>query len=75
VYLPLFTVLLVAWLIRITAFAPGPWVRNARIGIVPGVVVLAAVGVFYATAVVVACRPRTWHAKGELRSEDLRRDR
>jgi uncharacterized membrane protein len=50
-------------------------VRNARIGIVPGVVVLAAVGVFYATAVVVACRPRTWHAKGELRSEDLRRDR
>jgi uncharacterized membrane protein len=72
VYLPLFTVLLTAWLIRITVFSSGSWTDSAAIGMLPGVVVIGAVGLLYAAAIVVAVRPRTWHAKGELRSEDLR---
>ncbi len=73
VYLPLLVLLLVAWLVRITAFSAASWVETAAIGMIPGVAVLAAVGLFYAAAVVVACRPRTWHARGELRSKDLRK--
>lgn len=72
VYLPLFTVLLVAWLAHISAFAPGPWTTSASIGAIPGEVVIALVGAFYLVVTAVAVRPRTWHAKGELRSEDLR---
>jgi uncharacterized membrane protein len=73
VYLPLFTVLLAAWLARITAFSPGPWIANAAIGIIPGEAVVALVSLFYLGAGITAFRPRTWHAKGELRSENLRR--
>lgn len=72
VYLPLFTVLLAAWLARITAFSPEPLMRSAAVGMVPGTVVIGTVVLFYLGTVVVATRPRTWHAKGELRSEDLR---
>jgi uncharacterized membrane protein len=72
VYLPLFAVLLTAWVVRVTAFSPDPPVTSAAIGMIPGAAVAAAVALFYAAALVVACRPRTWHAKGELRSEDLR---
>ncbi|MFC7068636.1 DUF2270 domain-containing protein [Halobaculum lipolyticum] len=75
VYLPLFAVLLAAWVIRITAFSTAPWTETAAVGTVPGVVVAAVVGAFFVGAVVVACRPRTWHAEGELRREDLRKER
>jgi uncharacterized membrane protein len=74
VYLPLFAVLLVAWLIRITAFADAPLPAAAAIGVVPGSIVLAGVSLFYAGACGVACRPRTWHAKGELRATALRKE-
>lgn len=73
VYLPLFTVLLAAWLVRITAFASGPWTTSAAIAMIPGGVVIAVVAVFYLGAAVIALRPRTWHARGELRSTDLRK--
>ncbi|MFB6096733.1 MAG: DUF2270 domain-containing protein [Haloferacaceae archaeon] len=72
VYLALFGVLLVAWLVRITAFTPDPWLVAAGIGVIPGAAVLGLVVLFYAGAVVVACRPRTWQAQGELREENLR---
>ncbi|MFC7137795.1 DUF2270 domain-containing protein [Halobaculum litoreum] len=75
VYLPLFGVLLAAWTIRITAFSTDGWVETAAIGLIPGGVVVGAVAAFYLGAVVVACRPRTWHATGELRTEDLRKER
>ncbi|QZP39816.1 DUF2270 domain-containing protein (plasmid) [Halobaculum magnesiiphilum] len=75
VYLPLFAILLAAWLIRTTAFSSDPWPAAAAIGMVPGTVVLLTVGAFYVAAIGIACRPRTWHAKGELRSEDLRKRR
>nr|WP_324618161.1 DUF2270 domain-containing protein [Haloterrigena salifodinae] len=72
VYLPLFTVLLAAWLVRITAFSPEPWVTSAAIGMIPGSIVVGLVTLFYLGAAITAVRPRTWHAKGELRSENLR---
>lgn len=72
VYLPLFGILLAAWVVRITAFSPEPWMESAAIGMIPGTAVVMVVVLFYLSALVVACRPRTWHAKGELRSEDLR---
>ena len=74
IYLPLFAVLVLAWLVRITAFSPDPWLLTAAIGLVPGIVVVGLVGAFFAIAVTIACRPRTWHAKGELRDQDLRRE-
>lgn len=68
VYVALFTVLLAAWLFRITAFAEGEdWVTTAAIANVPGAVVIAAVGVFYAAALFVAFRPRDREAMGEFR--------
>ncbi|WP_049934040.1 DUF2270 domain-containing protein [Halarchaeum acidiphilum] len=75
IYLPLFGVLLVAWIVRITAFSPESWIRTASIGLIPGPLVVALVAVFFAGMLIVACRPRTWHAKGELREERLRKKR
>ena len=71
-YLPLFTVLLVAWLVRITAFSLQTWATTAAVGMIPGEAVVAIVGLFYLGAAVIAFRPRTWRAEGELRSKDLR---
>lgn len=74
VYLPLFTVLLAAWFVRITAFDPSPWTTtNAAIGMIPGSAVIAIVSVVYIGAIITAVRPRTWYAKSELRSENLRK--
>ncbi|WP_122091272.1 DUF2270 domain-containing protein [Halalkalicoccus subterraneus] len=72
VYLPLLAVLLAVWLVHITAFDAGAWTASAAVGILPGVVVIAVVGLFYLGAVIAAVRPRTWYARGELRSKDLR---
>lgn len=72
IYLPLSGVVLAAWLIRVTAFDPRPFPRSATVGMIPGSVVALVVGVVFLGALVVACRPRTWHAKGELRAESLR---
>jgi len=68
----LLTVLLAAWAVRVTAYGMLSWPASAAIGSIPGVVVTAAVAVTYGAAVAVAFWPRTWHARGELRREDLR---
>nr|WP_256301066.1 DUF2270 domain-containing protein [Haloarchaeobius salinus] len=73
IYLPLFGLLLVAWAVRITAFATDSWLATARVGAIPGSTVALSVAVFYAAALFVAFRPRTWRARGELRFEDLRK--
>jgi uncharacterized membrane protein len=75
VYLPLFTVLLGAWVIRVSAFDPLAWPESAAIGQVPGLAVTAVVFLVYVAAVVVTFRPRTWHARDELRTVDLRKKR
>jgi uncharacterized membrane protein len=73
IYLPLFAVLNGAWLLRVTAFHGAVWPASAAIGRVPGAVVTLLVVAAFLAAVVVACRPRTWHARDELRTEFLRR--
>ena len=75
VYLPLFTVLLGAWSIRVGPFDPRPWPASAAIGQLSGLVVTAVVFVAYTAAVGVALRPRTWHARDELRTPDYRKRR
>jgi uncharacterized membrane protein len=72
VYLPMFGILNGAWLLRVTAFGQQPWPASAAIGDLPGTLVTAVVVLVFAGAVVIAARPREWHARGELRSEDIR---
>ncbi|UPV76916.1 DUF2270 domain-containing protein (plasmid) [Halorussus limi] len=74
VYLPLLTVLFGAWVVRVTAFADVPWPDSAAIGQLPGTAVIAIVVLTYGGLLVIAMRPRTWHAEGELLNEDLREE-
>jgi len=71
VYLALLGVLLVAWLFRITAFAPREdWLSSAAIARIPGLAVVAVVVAFYLALLAVAFWPRERHAKGEFREGD-----
>lgn len=71
IYLPLMAVLLVAWLFRLTAFAPGEGLlATAAIAVIPGSLVVAAVALYYAAAIVVALWPQEREAKGEFREGD-----
>jgi uncharacterized membrane protein len=69
VYLPLLSVLVAAWGIRVTAMATVPWPESAAVGAISGLAVSAAVGGVFAALVAMAYRPRRWQAKGELREE------
>ncbi|WP_435102577.1 DUF2270 domain-containing protein [Halarchaeum sp. P4] len=75
IYLPMLSIMLAAWVVRITAFSPESWIQTAAIGMISGPLVVAFVAVFFVGTLAVACRPRTWHAKGELRDERLRKER
>ena len=75
VYLPLFCLLVAAWIIRVTAFGAATWPTSAAIGAIPGVVVTAVVAAYRLGLFAVACRPRTWHGEDELRTEALRKER
>ena len=71
VYLALLSVLLIAWIFRITAFAPGQnWLATAAVATVPGPVVVGVVFVFYVVEVGIAFWPRERHAKGEFQEGD-----
>jgi uncharacterized membrane protein len=74
VYFPLFTIIVGAWLLRVTAFAGTPWPASAAVGSIPGQLVIVVVAVAYTGALVVCCRPRTWHTRGELLAENLRQN-
>lgn len=68
VYLPLFALLVAAWVLRVTAFAAPLWPASAATGTVPGVVVTGVVAAVGLVLVVVSFRPRTWHTNDEIRS-------
>ncbi|MFC4408527.1 DUF2270 domain-containing protein [Haloarchaeobius iranensis] len=72
VYLPLLSVLVGAWLVRLTVFSgtPGNVVSGAAIGGLPGRLVVAAVAVFYVGLWAVYVWPRQRQAKGELRTAE-----
>ncbi|WP_254762035.1 DUF2270 domain-containing protein [Natrinema marinum] len=72
VYLPLMSVLLGAWLVRVTAFADAQWPTSAAIGQIPGSIVTAIVVLGYGGLLLVALNRKTWHAETELMTEDLR---
>ncbi|NHN49291.1 DUF2270 domain-containing protein [Halostella sp. JP-L12] len=72
VYLPLVTIMLGAWVVRITAFTDLPVPASAAIGEMSGFLVIAIVVISYAVLLVIAVRPRTWYAETELKDEDLR---
>lgn len=71
-YLPLVSVLVGAWVVRLTVFASSPTglVRTAGIGALSGRVVVASVGLFYAGLLVLTLGPGRRQAKGELRPEE-----
>jgi uncharacterized membrane protein len=70
VYLPLITVLIGAWVIRLAVFANGTGpVEEASVGDVPGRVVVLGVSVFYVVLLGISLR-RGRRAKGELRERD-----
>lgn len=71
VYFPLYSLLLVAWLIRITGFAGRPWPSSAAVAWIPGVAVTGAVGLFYLALAVVAYRPREWHVEREIEGYEI----
>jgi uncharacterized membrane protein len=72
VYLPMFGIFDGAWVVRVTAFGTVAWPESAAIGEIPGAVVTAAVVVLFAGGTHLACRPRDWQARGELRATDIR---
>ncbi len=68
VYLPLFALLLFAWVIRVTSFSVDAWPESAAIGMIPGLAVSAVVAATALLVALVAARPRSW--KGELHEAD-----
>ncbi len=75
VCLPLQTVLLVAWIVRLTVFsADQSALATAGVVGVPGEVVVAVVGVAYAATVVITVWPRERQATGETYDQDKEGD-
>lgn len=70
VYLALFAVLLAGWIFRITVLSSGPVSEVAALGTLPGIAILAAVGMFYIVAVAVTFWPHPRYAKGEFSEVD-----
>lgn len=70
VYFALISVLVIAWLIRLTVFATTPTglIETATIGQLPGKVVFVSIGVYYAIVLLLTFWPGKRQAKGELQS-------
>ncbi len=71
IYLPILTIVLLAWIIRTTALSQIGLPGSAAIGGLPGSLVLVVVAGFYLLAVVITFRPRTWKGHPELRSAEI----
>lgn len=71
VYFPLISVLVGAWLVRLTVFGSSSTglTESATVGAIAGEVVLLVTGLFYGTVLMITVWPSRRHAKGELRSE------
>ncbi len=70
VYFPLISVLVGAWVVRLTVFGDLTSVVDAAtVGAIPGVAVLLGVGVFYGGILLITFWPSGRQAKGELQSE------
>lgn len=71
VYMPLLSVLIGAWIVRLTVFAPTSVgvIEAAAVGGIPGAAVLAVVGCFYGGLAAITFWPRAREAKGALQPE------
>jgi uncharacterized membrane protein len=70
VYYPLYLLLGVAWLFRITLFAPDEtWSQTASVSDVPGEVVVGLVAVLFVVLTVLTFWPRQREARGEFHGE------
>lgn len=76
VYFPLISVLVGAWIVRLTVFPTDPtgFIARAAIGEVSGAVVVGGVGLFYFAVVAVTFWPGKRRAKGELASQSESED-
>jgi uncharacterized membrane protein len=75
VYLPLQTVLLVAWGVRLTVFSTDQGViETAGLVGIPGEVVIGTVALLYALTTVIAVWPRQRQATGEMYDRDKEGD-
>lgn len=71
VYYPLFLLLGVAWLFRITIFVPNEtWRETASIPGVSGEIVIGIIGAYYAVMTLLTFWPQEREAKGEFHGEE-----
>ncbi|ELZ49909.1 hypothetical protein DJ71_00020 [Halorubrum sp. E3] len=72
VYAPLFSVLIAAWIVRLTVFTPSGSgvVATAAVGAIPGALVLAIVACFYLVVLALTLRRAPRLAKGEMQSAE-----
>ena len=72
VYAPLVSVLIAAWVVRLTVFTPpgSGVVETAAVGALPGALVLAAVGCFYLVVLALTLRRAPRRAKGEMQAAE-----
>ena len=70
VYTPLFSVLIAAWVVRLTVFTPSGngVVATAAVGAIPGAFVLAVVASFYLVVLMLTLRRAPRRAKGEMQA-------
>ncbi|WP_423995522.1 DUF2270 domain-containing protein [Halorubrum trapanicum] len=71
VYAPLFSVLVAAWVVRLTVFTPSAngVVATAAVGAVPGAAVLSVVSGFYLVVLALVLRRAPRRAKGEMQAD------
>ncbi|MFB6134765.1 MAG: DUF2270 domain-containing protein [Halanaeroarchaeum sp.] len=76
VYLPLLSVLVGAWVVRLAVFAEtgGSLLITARVGSIPGAVIVALVGAFYCLILALAFWPIERQAKGNVRPTEQSED-
>ncbi|WP_137284494.1 DUF2270 domain-containing protein [Halorussus salinisoli] len=71
IYYPLLLVLLAAWLARITVFQPDqPWYVTASVLGIPGVAIVAGVGMFYLAATAAVVYGFVWRGGGEFHERE-----
>lgn len=71
VYLPQLGIVLAAWVVRVTIYEPSPpWPESAAIGHLSGTLVTTVVALIALCTLVVAFRPRNWHAAREVAAGD-----
>lgn len=72
VYFSLLSILLLAWIGRITMYTQGEtWLETAAIGTIPGLLIVAFVGVVYLGLVALMVLPGEHHIRGEIYESDL----